>query len=102
MEVSRCLARSDTGACALVEDPVNIVISDAMLNVSLGQDSASGDFVQVIIIDNSKRIFSAPKCVIISLCPEQLNMQCAYFDESLRTMRHHNYYEMSRGYSYCQ
>ena len=47
MKVSRCLARSDTSACVLVEDPVNIVISDAMLNISLGQDSASGDFVQV-------------------------------------------------------
>ena len=48
MQVSRCLARSDTGTCVMVEDPVNLVISDAMLNVSLGQDSASGDFVQVI------------------------------------------------------
>ena len=47
MQVSRCLARSDTGTCVMVEDPVNLVISDAMLNVSLGQDSASGDFVQV-------------------------------------------------------
>ena len=47
--MSRCLARSDIGACVLVEDPVNIVISDAMLNVSLGQDSASGEFVQVNI-----------------------------------------------------
>ena len=50
MQVSRCLARSDTGTCVMVEDPVNLVISDAMLNVSLGQDSASGDFVQVIEI----------------------------------------------------
>ena len=83
MKVSRCLARSDTGACVLVEDPVNIVISDAMLNVSLGQDSASGDFVQVNISDSYERILSASKCVIVSLCPKQLNMQCAYFDESL-------------------
>ena len=110
MQVSRCLARSDTGTCVMVEDPVNLVISDAMLNVSLGQDSASGDFVQVIIMTSvnkrwrltikvvvnhsrkcawhSKYIASASKCVIASL--EQCNMQCAYFDESLRTMRHHN------------
>ena len=46
-EVSRCLARSDTSACVTVEDPSNIMIREEMLNVSLGQDSATGDFVQV-------------------------------------------------------
>ena len=46
-EVSRCLARADTSACVTVEDPANILVREEMLNVSLGQDSASGDFVQV-------------------------------------------------------
>ena len=45
--LARCLARSDTSACVTVEDPANLVIREEMLNVSLGQDSASGDFVQV-------------------------------------------------------
>ena len=46
-EVSRCLARADTSACVTVEDPANILVREEMLNVSLGQDSASGNFVQV-------------------------------------------------------
>ena len=62
--MSRCLARSDTGTCVMVEDPVNIVISDAMLNVSLGQDSASGDFVQVIEIIMSSCVRLTIKVVV--------------------------------------
>ena len=36
-------------SCFTAEDPVNLIISDSTINISLSQDTANSDFVQVNI-----------------------------------------------------
>ena len=37
-------------SCLTAEDPVNLIISDSTVNISLSQDTANSDFVQVAFI----------------------------------------------------